>query len=81
MVKVTCGDHFAALLTCLGEVFTFGENSKGELGLDNSIAIAIEPIKVKLDTRIIDIVAGYNHCLGLSERKEVYGWGKRMGVY
>jgi alpha-tubulin suppressor-like RCC1 family protein len=31
--------------------------------------------------RIIDIVAGFNNALALSENRNVYGWGKRMAVY
>ena len=36
---------------------------------------------MKLSATIVDIAAGYNHCLALTDKKEVIGWGKRMGVY
>jgi hypothetical protein len=30
---------------------------------------------------IKDICCGFNHCLVLSDRGEVFVWGRRMGVY
>lgn len=40
VVKVTCGDLFAGLLTAEGEVFTWGYNLHGQLGLKDSSIIA-----------------------------------------
>ena len=34
IVKVTCGDVFAGLLTSEGQVFTWGHNQYGQLGID-----------------------------------------------
>jgi len=30
---------------------------------------------------IADIACGYNHCLALSDKGELFVWGYRMGVY
>ena len=43
--KVVCGDLFAALLTPNGEVFTWGLNMFGQLGLkDSTIGVTFDPI-------------------------------------
>lgn len=31
--------------------------------------------------KIIDITTGFNSCLALNDSKQVYVWGKRMGIY
>lgn len=31
--------------------------------------------------RIIDLACGFNHCVALNDNKQVYVWGKRMGLY
>ena len=33
VAKIACGDMFAGLLTCEGQVFTWGYNNYGQLGL------------------------------------------------
>lgn len=38
VIQVALGDHHAAALTSLGEVYTWGEGSHGELGLGNTSA-------------------------------------------
>ena len=35
VVKVGCGDTYSALLTAEGQVFTWGSNTFGELGIDD----------------------------------------------
>ncbi len=85
VVKVICGDLFAGLLTAQGQVFTWGGNQFGQLGLkDEKLGIALDPMRVefeKKNERIIDIACGQNHCLALNDSHQVYGWGKRMGMY
>ena len=35
VTKVSCGFNFAAILTATGDVFTWGSNAHGELGIDD----------------------------------------------
>ena len=35
VIKVACGFNFASLLTAVGDVFTWGSNANGELGIDD----------------------------------------------
>jgi alpha-tubulin suppressor-like RCC1 family protein len=84
VAKIICGDLFAGLLTAQGEVFTWGWNVFGQLGLkDTIIGVVLNPTKVDIGNkeRIIDIASGFNNCIALTEKKQVYVWGKRMGIY
>ena len=47
VAKVICGDLFAGLLTPQGEVFTWGWNILGQLGLkESTIGVTFDPKKV-----------------------------------
>jgi alpha-tubulin suppressor-like RCC1 family protein len=85
VAKVICGDLFAGLLTAEGEVYTWGWNVFGQLGLkDTSIGVTLNPTKVDFGTswdKIIDLACGFNNCIALTDSKQVYVWGKRMGIY
>jgi alpha-tubulin suppressor-like RCC1 family protein len=54
--KVVCGDLFAGLLTCSGEVFTWGWNIFGQLGQKENIGVALNPTKVNFDSPDIKII-------------------------
>lgn len=85
VVKLVCGDLFAGLLTASGEVFTWGWNVFGQLGMkDCSIGVLLNPTKVEFghsNERIIDLACGFNNSIALNENKKVYVWGRRMGYY
>lgn len=85
VAKVSCGDLFASLLTVEGDVYTWGFNIHGQLGLkvENLIA-TLTPMKVTFlnkNDKIIDISSGFNHTLALTDKKQLYVWGRRMGIY
>jgi alpha-tubulin suppressor-like RCC1 family protein len=31
--------------------------------------------------KIMDLACGFNNCIALTESKQIYVWGKRMGIY
>lgn len=70
-VKIQCGDQFSMLLTSEGQVYSWGLNVYGQLGLSDTTAAAVlYPQLVKFTQpkdKIIDISAGYNHCLALND--------------
>jgi len=44
----------------------------------------LEPRRVDFATakeKIIDLACGFNSCIALNENKQVYVWGKKMGIY
>ena len=84
VVKLICGDLFAGLLTACGEVYTWGWNIFGQLGLkDTAIGVTLNPMRVDFQNKdkIMDLACGFNNCIALTESKQIYVWGKRMGIY
>lgn len=73
---------FAVLLSSEGDLYSWGYNIYGQLGLkDTSIAATLTPLPLNLPHKIIDVATGFNHALALTESRDVYVWGHRMGVY
>ena len=90
VTKVSCGVHFGMILSVSGKVYTLGTNIYGQLGQGrseyNKAAMGQEILAVKRplivkdltfdDDFIIDIAAGFTHCLALSSKQKVYIWGQ-----
>lgn len=72
---VAGGDFFVGLITCNNELYTFGDNSYGQIG-NNSIIYAKEPTKVASLSGVHKICCGSNNMAALTERGRVYTWGK-----
>jgi alpha-tubulin suppressor-like RCC1 family protein len=80
----TGGSHSMAL-TAWGEVYVWGSGARGQLGQDieglgprsTSARLSLEPIQVKaLQGKIvIQIAAGWSHCIALTEEGEAWVWG------
>jgi alpha-tubulin suppressor-like RCC1 family protein len=91
VAKVVCGDGFSALLTAEAQVFTWGTNQFGQLGIDNEhVLVQLRPNSqwpVQLDadknavTNVLDIAAGAHHMMALTDQQRVFVWGRRMGIY
>uniref|UniRef100_A0A1I7XCX1 BTB domain-containing protein n=1 Tax=Heterorhabditis bacteriophora TaxID=37862 RepID=A0A1I7XCX1_HETBA len=75
VVQVACGGHHSAAITDRGEVFTWGLNSSGQLGI-GSVVNQDSPRLVFLHNRFLRSVAcGHNSTMVLTESGDVYGWG------
>lgn len=72
--QVSCGLHHTVALLQSGEVFTFGSNIYGQLGVGNLIAHA-GPMQVKIPGTAIQVAAGSNHTAVLTSKGEVYTFG------
>jgi alpha-tubulin suppressor-like RCC1 family protein len=93
VLKVTSGDAFSAILTAEGQVFTWGNNVFGQLGIDEELVLlqlrpnTDRPLLFKDEamktstSRIIDIAAGQHSMLALTDDLKVFVWGQRMGIY
>jgi alpha-tubulin suppressor-like RCC1 family protein len=77
--EVECGDNFSAFLTANGEVYAFGSNCDGQLGIGYLSQKPIcEPSKVKVEAHIYQISCGFRHMLMLSQGEDqdlVFGCG------
>ena len=82
VVKVMCGSMFSGLLTADGQVFTWGENLFGQLGVaDSKVTWCQRPTKVVMNKFIKDIACGYNHSVAVTKNDEIFVWGRRMAGY
>jgi alpha-tubulin suppressor-like RCC1 family protein len=76
IISVSAGGRHSLILNSQGQVFSFGSNINGELGLGEmggrDIPTLITNPKIG---RIIAISAGYNHSLLLNSRGQVFAFG------
>ncbi|CAH1777009.1 unnamed protein product [Owenia fusiformis] len=73
-IQIACGlQHTVALLEN-GDVYTWGSNQYGQLGLTDFSPRGV-PTKVKLDHRALQIAAGSTHTVVLSTNGNVYTFG------
>jgi RCC1 and BTB domain-containing protein len=76
VVIISCGSSHSLVLTESGEVFGWGNNAFGQLGIGNNLHQS-SPIKVNLKNNVFvkDIVCGLYHSLILSTNGDIYAFG------
>jgi hypothetical protein len=85
VAQVALGFRHCIALTSCGKVLTWGKGQRGQLGLGMSrledSAVPVELGAKRLPGgRAIEVAAGFNHCLALTEDGAVWQWGKFMGA-
>ena len=65
IVSVHAGEYHSIALTRDGEVYTWGHNDYGQLGLGNASIVVSTPQKVESLPEIVSISAGKQHTIGL----------------
>lgn len=73
---VTAGARHTCALTEKNEVFCWGDNADGQLGLPTSTARSERPVKVNLPPDVKSLVAGAFHTCVLTEGFEAFCWGR-----
>ncbi|XP_061571831.1 RCC1 and BTB domain-containing protein 1 isoform X2 [Cololabis saira] len=75
-VGITCGQTSSMALVDNGEVYGWGYNGNGQLGMGNN-GNQLTPCRlVALQGMCIQqIVSGYGHCLALTDEGLLYAWG------
>ena len=74
-IQISLGYRHTVALKQDGTVWSWGNNSYGQLGLENTTSYT-EPQQVTgIQEKIIDVKAGYYHNIALTENGEVYTWG------
>ncbi|KAJ7943495.1 Regulator of chromosome condensation (RCC1) family with FYVE zinc finger domain [Quillaja saponaria] len=74
--RVACGHNLTVALTTLGQVYTMGSASYGQLG--SAAANGKVPTRVEgkiSDSFVEEIACGSNHVAVLTSKTEVYTWG------
>ncbi|XP_050971383.1 E3 ISG15--protein ligase HERC5-like [Labeo rohita] len=78
VIQITCGDHHSMALTNNGQLFVWGENSHGQMGLkkDHPGSPSPQHVESLSGIPVAQISAGGDHSFVLSLSGVVFGWGK-----
>ncbi|XP_043262293.1 probable E3 ubiquitin-protein ligase HERC4 [Colletes gigas] len=78
IVQIACGAKHTLALTNNGELYSWGSNNKGQLGLDSHIITRIKPKLVSslVGVPIAFIACGWYHSIAISKSGAIFGWGK-----
>jgi alpha-tubulin suppressor-like RCC1 family protein len=86
VVKISCGASFSAFITNLGNLYLWGRNDSGQLGLGEESQGDMHsaeryPRRIAFfeteRTFIKDIACGENHLVALTQNGALYYWGDR----
>jgi alpha-tubulin suppressor-like RCC1 family protein len=80
VVDIHIGSRWVVALTADGQVWSWGRNDEGWLGLerttgDDDILVAPTQIEALDGVNIVSISGGANHAFAVDEDGNVYGWG------
>ncbi|XP_045467862.1 probable E3 ubiquitin-protein ligase HERC4 isoform X2 [Harmonia axyridis] len=80
VVQIACGRYHSVALCKSGEIFCWGANSFGEIGIGYTSICEPTPVLVKslLGIPFAFIACGTNHTFALSKSGAVFGWGKNV---
>uniref|UniRef100_A0A3B3ZGV1 HECT domain-containing protein n=1 Tax=Periophthalmus magnuspinnatus TaxID=409849 RepID=A0A3B3ZGV1_9GOBI len=76
--QVMCGNQHCIALSRDGQLFTWGQNTNGQLGLGKGEPSKLfpQPLKSLAGIPLAQITAGGDHSFALSLSGAVFGWGK-----
>nr|XP_029144486.1 ultraviolet-B receptor UVR8 isoform X2 [Arachis hypogaea] len=74
---VSGGWRHSMALTCSGILYGWGWNKFGQVGVGDN-ADRCSPVQVKFpeDQKVIQISCGWRHTIAVTERQNVYSWGR-----
>ncbi|KAF4134020.1 Ubiquitin-transferase HECT domain-containing protein [Phytophthora infestans] len=80
VTKVACGLYHTVAATSDGEVYSFGKNDYGQLGLGHARNLKTPAlVKTSLgesDEKIVAVSCGYYHTVTISEKGKLITWGR-----
>ncbi len=74
---VSSGASHTCALSEDGEIYCFGNNSKGQLG-DSTTEMRLIPVKVDSDKVFKSVSAGFEHSCAVDEAGDAYCWGSNI---
>ncbi|HMY00893.1 MAG TPA: hypothetical protein PKC44_14065, partial [Agitococcus sp.] len=75
VTSIAGGSNFSIALTSAGEVWTWGTNNFGQLGLGNNNS-QTSPTKITVLSNVVQIAAGHSHALAMDYAGRIYAWGR-----
>jgi RCC1 and BTB domain-containing protein len=76
IIGMSCGLNHSLVLLESGEVYAFGYNGSGELGLDNNVNQSIPSLVNGFNSEKVKAIScGSNHSLALTESGLLFSWG------
>ncbi|KQJ88287.1 ultraviolet-B receptor UVR8 [Brachypodium distachyon] len=78
VVQISAGNHHSCAVTADGELFVWGKNSSGQLGLGKGVGKVVStPRKVDYlaDVRVRMVALGSEHSIAVTEGGEALSWG------
>ncbi|XP_013919267.1 PREDICTED: probable E3 ubiquitin-protein ligase HERC6, partial [Thamnophis sirtalis] len=78
VIQVACGHYHSIALTKDGRIFSWGQNSHGQLGLGKKIPSQSKPCNISslAGIPLAQVAAGGAHSFVLSHSGVAYGWGR-----
>ncbi|XP_062852316.1 probable E3 ubiquitin-protein ligase HERC6 [Trichomycterus rosablanca] len=80
VAAVACGQDHCLALCDSGQVFSWGANGEGQLGINNSVAKCPKPVPVQIpmpfSIPVVQVACGNCHSLALTKGGEVFSWGQ-----
>lgn len=74
--EVYAGSEFSVVVATNNKVYTFGNNSNGQLGVDSSTTQTNTPQEININNQVVkDISLNHNHVLLLTNSSDLYLWG------
>lgn len=74
-IKIRSSEFHSIALTSSNEIYGWGSNYHGQLGLGHNIEQNTPQRAPNLISNIKELICGYNHSMALTESNEIYGWG------
>ena len=71
ITRICCGARHSLALSEWGQVFTWGHNDYGQLGISNTHDAVIQPkiVRTLVSKHVVQIACGTNHSLALTSCK------------
>lgn len=80
VLKASCGDTHALLSTEDGKLFSFGDGSRGQLGLRDVTSVNVPTLVGSLaHLQVIEVAAGRQHSVAVTNFGNVFCWGDNAG--
>eukprot|EP00026_Physarum_polycephalum_P001542 Phypoly_transcript_01544.p1 GENE.Phypoly_transcript_01544~~Phypoly_transcript_01544.p1 ORF type:complete len:1030 (+),score=135.85 Phypoly_transcript_01544:65-3091(+) len=76
IVQIDCGDQFSMALTVSGNVYSWGNNKFGQLGLGDSDTRSTPTlVRALRGKHIVQIACGAHHTIARSDKETIFSWG------